>query len=280
MKYIGAHVSIEGGIFNAPLRAQKIGAKAFACFTKNQKRWVSKPYTIDDISNFKNNLHVSGISAQHILAHSGYLINLGQPDEERRKISIDALIDEVNRCEQLGIDKLIFHPGSHLRVVTEEECLDYIAESINLVLGATNKVTLVVENTAGQGSNLGYKFEHLAHLISKTNDKTRIGVGIDTCHLFVSGYDFRTKEKYKKVWDQFHEIVGFGYLKGMHINDSKMDLGSSLDRHESIGKGKIGLEPFRLLMQDTRFEDMPLILETTDPTIWEQEIELLYDFCE
>lgn len=279
MKYIGAHVSIEGGIFSAPLNAKEIGAKAFACFTKNQKRWFSKPYTEEDISKFKNNLHTSGILASHVLAHSGYLINLGQPDAGKRESSINALIDEVNRCEQLGIEKLIFHPGSHLRVVSEEECLNYIAGSINAVLAATNKVTLVIENTAGQGSNLGYKFEHLADLISKTNDKNRIGVGIDTCHLFVSGYDFRTREQYKKIWDQFDEVVGFGYLKGIHLNDSKADLGSLLDRHDSIGKGKIGIEPFKLLMQDARFDNMPLILETIDPTIWEQEIKLLYSFC-
>ena len=278
MKYIGAHVSIEGGIFNAPLRAEKIGAKAFACFTKNQKRWVSDPYTPKDIFEFKSNLKNSGILSIHVLAHSSYLINLGHPDEKRREQSINTLIDEVHRCEQLGIEKIVFHPGSHLGLTTEEICLNYIASSINEVISATSKVILVIENTAGQGSNLGYKFEHLAYLISKVNDKSRIGVCIDTCHLFVSGYDFSTKINYEKVWSQFNAIVGFNYLKGMHFNDSKSDLGALVDRHDSIGKGKIGVEPFKFFMQDSRFDDLPLILETVDPLLWNEEIKLLYSF--
>ena len=279
MKYIGAHVSIEGGIFNAPLYAQEIGAKAFAFFTKNQKRWQSKPYAPEDIIKFKSNLKISGILPSHVLAHSGYLINLGNPEKNRRQMSIDALIDESKRCEQLGIEKLVFHPGSHLRVISEKDCLDYIASAINEVHVATNKVILLIENTAGQGSNLGYKLEHLAHLISKTNDKNRIGVCIDTCHLFASGVDFRTKDEYTKTWNKFEKTIGFKYLKGVHLNDSQGDLGSLKDRHESIGKGKIGLDPFEFLMQDIRFDDMPMVLETVDPTIWDQEIKLLYNFC-
>lgn len=280
MKYIGAHVSIEGGVFNAPLQAQGIGSKAFACFTKNQKRWQSKPYAPDDIIKFKTNLKLSGIFLVHILAHGGYLINLGNPDKNCRKMSIDALIDEAKRCEQLGIEKLVFHPGSHLRLISEKDCLDYIAASINEVLAATNKVILVIENTAGQGSNLGYKFEHLMYLINKTNNKNRIGVCIDTCHLFASGVDFRIKSEYAETWNKFDKIIGFNYLKGLHLNDSLHDLGSFKDRHESLGKGKIGLDPFKFLMQDSRFDELPLILETRDPTIWDQEIKLLYSFCE
>jgi deoxyribonuclease IV len=278
MKYIGAHVSIEGGISNAPLRAEKIGAKAFACFTKNQRRWHSAPYMPEEMLKFKDNLKKSGILGAHVMAHSSYLINLGHPDQQRRETSIDALIDEVNRCEQLGIKLLNFHPGSHLREITEEESLNNAAESINVVLAATNKVILVIENTAGQGSNLGYKFEHLAHLISKVKNTKRIGVCIDTCHLFVAGYDFRNKKEYNKTWDKFNEIVGFGFLKGLHLNDSQRALGSGIDRHEMIGKGKLGYESFKLLMQDHRFDSMPLILETTDPSIWHEEIKLLYSF--
>jgi deoxyribonuclease-4 len=278
MKYIGAHVSVEGGVSNAPLRAEKIGAKAFACFTKNQRRWHSAPYTQEEILKFKNNLKKSGISGEHAMAHSSYLINLGHPDPQRRKVSIDTFIDEVNRCEQLGVSLLNFHPGSHLKELTEEECLNNAAESINVALAATKKVILVIENTAGQGSNLGYKFEHLAYLISKVKNPKRIGVCIDTCHLFEAGYDFRTQKEYNKTWDKFNEIVGFEFLKGLHLNDSKKELGSKVDRHEMIGKGKLGFEAFKLLMQDHRFDNMPLILETTDPSIWHEEIKLLYDF--
>jgi len=276
MKYIGAHVSIEGGIFNAPLRAKDIGAKAMAFFTKNQKRWEANPYTPLDIAKFKKNLQTSKILASQILAHSSYLINLGHPDKKLREKSLAAFIDEIKRCEHLGVTKLNFHPGSHLRLVTEITCLNYIATSINKAIQATKNVTLVIENTAGQGSNLGYKFEHLAHLISNTTNKNRVGVCIDICHLFTAGYDFRTPKKYKETWSQFDKIIGFDYLKGVHLNDCKSDLGSSIDRHASIGKGKIGLNPFKFLMQDHRFDDIPLILETSDPTIWAEEIKLLY----
>jgi len=276
---IGAHVSTEGGVFNAPLEAQKIGAKAFSFFTKNQRRWFSKPYTPEVIFKFKSNLQKVGILPQNVLPHSSYLINLGHPEEENRKKSLNAFVDEIKRCEQLGLNKLVFHPGSHLRSITEIKCMDRIADSINEAISATNRVILVIENTAGQGSNLGYKFEHLAYMIDKTSDKSRVGVCIDTCHLFVSGYDFTTQVKYQKVWQEFADIVGFKYLKGMHLNDSKSDLGSRLDRHESIGQGKIGLEPFKFLMQDSKFDDMPLILETVDPTIWDKEIELLYNLA-
>lgn len=278
MKYIGAHVSTQGGVFNAPLEAKKIGAKAFAFFTKNQRRWFCAPYEQADISKFKANLKQSGISAQFTLAHSSYLINLGHPDKLRRKISIDTLSNEVNRCGQLGVNLLNFHPGSHLGELTEKKCLNYIAESINAVLATTRNTILVIENTAGQGGSVGYKFEHLAYIISRVEDKSRIGVCIDTCHLFVSGYDFRKRKEFNRTWYQFDKIVGFNYLRGLHLNDSEKELGSKLDRHASIGKGKLGLEPFKLLMQDTRFDNMPLILETSDPMLWQKEIKLLYAF--
>lgn len=275
-KFVGAHVSASGGVFNAPLNAMAIGAKAFALFTKNQKQWAAKPLDDETIGLFKENLSKSGILPKHILPHDSYLINLGHPEEDKRQKSLEAFIDEVNRCGQLGLDRLNFHPGSHLKQISEEECIDRIAMSMNEALGVTEGVTLVIENTAGQGSNLGYSFEHLAAIIERIEDKSRVGVCIDTCHMFTAGYDIRTKEAYEKTWSEFDKIVGFNYLRGMHINDSKPDLGSHVDRHDSIGKGKIGVGAFGFIMNDPRMDDIPLVLETIDETIWAQEIELLY----
>ncbi len=279
-KYVGAHVSASGGVYNAPKNAEEIGARAFALFTKNQRQWKAKPLDEETIEKFRQNLEEVGILPKHILPHDSYLINLGHPEEEKRQKSLDAFIDEVQRCEQLGLDRLNFHPGSHLKKISEEECLDRIAESMNRTLEVTEGVTLVIENTAGQGSNLGYKFEHLAYLIDKSIDKSRVGVCIDTCHMFTAGYDIRTREAYEKTWKAFDEIIGYAYLKGMHINDSKPDLGSRVDRHESIGKGKIGLEAFRFIMNDPHMDDIPLILETIDESIWAEEIKLLYSLIE
>ena len=292
-KFVGAHVSASGGVFNAPLNAMEIGAKAFALFTKNQRQWVAKPLDEETIAKFKENLAKSGILPKHILPHDSYLINLGHPEVEKLEKSRVAFIDELERCAQLGLDRLNFHPGSHLVKIAkkdkenlevlqaiEEKCLDVIAESINIALDRTNSVTAVIENTAGQGSNLGYKFEHLAYIIERIEDKSRIGVCIDTCHMFTAGYDIRTREAYDKTWNEFEKIVGFKYLRGMHINDSKSPLGSKVDRHHSLGKGEIGLDAFRFIMNDNRMDDIPLILETIDETIWKEEIELLYSFVQ
>jgi len=279
-KFVGAHVSASGGVYNAPLNAREIGAKAFALFTKNQRQWKAKPLDEKTIEKFKKNLEEVGILPKHVLPHDSYLINLGHPEEEKLQKSLDAFIDEVQRCEQLGLDKLNFHPGSHLKKLSEEECLDRIAESMNKTLEVTEGVTLVIENTAGQGTNLGYKFEHLAYLIDKSIDKSRVGVCIDTCHMFTAGYDIRTREAYDATWKAFDDIIGYEYLKGMHINDSKPDLGSRVDRHESIGKGKIGLDAFRFIMNDPHMDDIPLILETIDESIWGEEIKLLYSLIE
>lgn len=279
-KFVGAHVSASGGVFNAPLNAMKIGAKAFALFTKNQKQWAAKPLDEETIALFKANLAKSGILPKHILPHDSYLINLGHPEEDKRLKSLEAFIDELNRCDQLGLDRLNFHPGSHLKQISEEECIDRIAMSMNEALSVTNGVTLVIENTAGQGSNLGWRFEHLNAIIERIEDKSRVGVCIDTCHMFTAGYDIRTREAYDATWAEFDRIVGFNYLKGMHINDSKPDLGSHVDRHDSIGKGKIGVEPFGFIMNDPRMDDIPLVLETIDETIWAQEIALLYSLQE
>lgn len=276
MKRVGAHVSIAGGVENAPLNAKNIGAKAFAMFTKNQRQWNAKPLEKNSIELFKKRCEEFGYNPKHILPHDSYLINLGHPDALKLQTSRDSFIDEMKRCEELGLELLNFHPGSHLGEVSEEECLKTIAESINIALDKTKSVTAVIENTAGQGSNLGYKFEHLAYIIDRVEDKNRVGVCLDTCHTFVAGYDIRKEEAYKKTMTDFEKIVGFKYLKGMHINDSKPDLGKKLDRHESIGKGKIGLEAFGFIMNDSRLEEIPLVLETIDESIWKEEIELLY----
>jgi deoxyribonuclease-4 len=293
MKFVGAHVSSSGGVDNAPLNAIKIGAKAFAMFTKNQRQWIAKPLEAKTIDNFKKNLEKSGILPKHVLPHDSYLINLGNPDNEKLEKSREAFIDEINRCDQLGLEMLNFHPGSHLVKISkrdkeyhqklikaELECLDLIADSLNIAIEATkeSKVRLVIENTAGQGTNLGYKFEHLAHIIDKVEDKSRIGVCLDTCHTFTAGYDLRTKEAYEETMNEFDKVVGFGYLCGMHLNDSKPKLGSRVDRHHSLGEGEIGWDAFNFIMNDKRLDDIPLILETINPDIWAEEIRALYNF--
>ena len=279
-KYVGAHVSAAGGVHNAPKNAASIGAKAFALFTKNQRQWKAKPLSEEHIEKFNDYIAEVGIDKKHILPHDSYLINLGHPDKEQRRKSIDAFIDELHRCQQLGLDKLNFHPGSHLRKMSEKECLDTIAASMNEALKESEGVTLVIENTAGQGSNLGYKFEHLAYLIEKCEDQERVGVCLDTAHMFAAGYDIRTREAYEATMEEFERIVGFAFLRGMHINDSKAELASRVDRHHSLGKGHIGLDAFRFIMNDERMDDIPLVLETIDDSIWDQEIALLYSMVE
>ncbi len=276
MKFVGAHVSSSGGVFNAPLNAVEIGAKAFALFTKNQRQWVAKSLENEVISKFKTNLEASKILPKYVLPHDSYLINLGHPEVDKKQKSLEAFIDEIDRCDRLGLDKLNFHPGSHLKQIGEEECLENIVNSMNEAIRKTKNVKLVIENTAGQGSNLGYKLEHLGFLVENCIDKERVGVCLDTCHFFTSGYDIRTKETYEESMKKFDTIIGFEFLAGMHLNDSKPDLGSRVDRHDSIGEGKIGLEAFRFIMNDERIDDIPMILETINSDIWRQEIELLY----
>lgn len=276
MKYIGAHVSASGGVENAPLNAHAIGAKAFALFTKNQRQWVAAPLTAKSIAAFKDNCQRLGYLPSQILPHDSYLINLGHPEAEALEKSRAAFLDEMQRCEQLGLDRLNFHPGSHLGKVSEEECLRTIAESINITLAKTKGVTAVIENTAGQGTNLGHTFEQLKYIIDFVDDKSRVGVCIDTCHAFTSGYDVKSAEGFASTFAKFDNIVGFGYLKGMHINDSKKEHGSRVDRHDSVGAGFIGESMFSMLMNDPRFDNIPLILETPDESIWAQEISMLY----
>lgn len=276
MKYIGAHISAAGGVENAPLNAQAIGAKAFAFFTKNQKQWFASAYTEKNIELFKSRCAELGYSPDYILPHDSYLINLGHPEEEGLKKSRAAFFDEMHRCEQLGLNRFNFHPGSHLNKIPIDDCLDRIAESVNMALDRTNGVAAVIENTAGQGTNLGHTFEQIAHIIDKVEDKSRVGVCLDTAHTLAAGYEIRTKESFDATFVLFDNVVGFKYLKGMHINDSKKELASRVDRHDSIGKGLMNMDMFGYIMNDPRFDNMPLILETPDDTLWPEEIQLLY----
>ncbi|USD59974.1 deoxyribonuclease IV [Vibrio sp. SCSIO 43140] len=278
-KFIGAHVSAAGGVDNVPQRASDIGANAFALFTKNQRQWVAKPLDEKVIQNFKAECRKYGFRAEQILPHDSYLINLGAPEQEKLEKSRAAFIDEMERCHQLGLTLLNFHPGSHLKKISEQECLDRIAESINLAHQAVPEVIAVIENTAGQGTNLGWRFEHLAHIINKVDDKSRVGVCIDTCHTFTAGYDLRTKEACEATFAEFDRVVGMHYLRAMHLNDSKIPLAGKVDRHQSLGKGEIGWDCFEYIAKDPRFDSIPLILETIEPEIWADEIQQLRLFA-
>lgn len=277
-KFIGAHVSASGGVENAPLNAKDIGATAFALFTKNQRQWVAKPLTEESISKFKENCASAGFAPEQILPHDSYLINLGNPDPDALEKSMAAFLDEMQRCEQLGLDRLNFHPGGHLNKMSESECLTQIAQSINTTLDQTRGVIAVIENTAGQGSHLGHTFEQIASIIDQVKDKSRIGVCIDTCHAYTAGYDLRTWEGFEEAFENFGKLIGFEFLKGMHLNDSKKELGSRVDRHDSLGKGFIGIDLFKWIMKDPRFDAIPMVLETPDDSIWADEIKLLNSF--
>ncbi|MBM3163553.1 MAG: deoxyribonuclease IV [Chlorobi bacterium] len=276
MKRVGAHVSIAGGVENAPLQAKSIGAKAFALFTKNQRQWRVPALTETSIEAFRRNCSDGGFMPEHILPHDSYLINLGSPDPEKLERSRTAFFDEMHRVERLGLRMLNFHPGSHLNTIRPEACLRLIAESVNMALERTSGVTAVIENTAGQGSNLGSRFEELAMLVDLVEDKSRVGICLDTCHLFAGGYDIRNTEALACTLGEFDRIVGLPYLKAMHLNDAKQPLGSRIDRHACIGKGEIGMDAFGCIMRHPLFEEMPLILETPDPDGWEEEIRMLY----
>jgi deoxyribonuclease-4 len=276
MKYVGAHVSASGGVENAPINANSIGAKAFALFTKNQRQWFSNPLSKASIKAFRENCEKYDYKPFQILPHDSYLINLGHPEKEPLEKSRASFLDEMQRCEQLGLNRLNFHPGSHLKTISEEECLNRIAESINIVLDKTKGVTAVIENTAGQGTNMGHKFEQIRFIIDKVDDKSRVGICIDTCHAYTSGYNIKSPEGYAETFNMFDKIIGFKYLRGMHINDSKKELATRVDRHDNIGKGFLGEDVFSMLMNDARFDNMPLILETPDESLWEVEIKNLY----
>ena len=280
MKYIGAHVSASGGVDNAPRNAAEIGATAFALFTKNQRQWAAPPLSEQQIEVYRAECERLGYTAAQILPHDSYLINLGHPEEEPLEKSRASFLHEMQRCEQLGLDRLNFHPGSHLKKISEEESLRLVAESINIALEKTSGVTAVIENTAGQGSNLGYAFWHLAYIIDRVEDKSRVGVCLDTCHSFAAGYDLSTEKGCDEVFAEFEREVGFRYLRGMHLNDAMKPLGSRVDRHSPLGEGYLGITPFRYIMQDSRFDNIPLILETPDEERWAEEIALLKSFAE
>jgi deoxyribonuclease-4 len=278
MKYIGAHVSAAGGVENAPVNAANIGANAFALFTKNQRQWVANPLGKESISLFRNTCEKLNFGPHQVLPHDSYLINLGHPETEALAKSRTAFIDEMHRCELLGLDRLNFHPGSHLNLIDVETCLKTIAESINIALNKTKGITAVIENTAGQGSNLGFTFEQIQFIIQQVEDKSRVGVCIDTCHAYSACYDLKTEAGFIQTWEKFHQLIGFNYLKGMHLNDTKKEFGSRVDRHELIGKGFLGIEVFERIMADSRFDGIPLILETPDEDAWAGEIALLQTF--
>lgn len=280
MKYIGAHVSASGGVDNAPRNAHSIGATAFALFTKNQRQWAAPPLSEEQIAAFRKACQTFGYKPEQILPHDSYLINLGHPEKEGLEKSRASFLHEMQRCQQLGLDRLNFHPGSHLKKISEQESLALVAESINIALDKTEGVTAVIENTAGQGSNLGYAFWHLSYIIDRVEDKSRVGVCLDTCHSFAAGYDLSTEEGCDKVFAEFESEVGFKYLRGMHLNDAMKPLQSRVDRHTPLGEGFLGITPFRYIMQDARFDGIPLILETPDEERWAEEIALLKSFAE
>lgn len=275
MKYIGPHVSAAGGVENAPLNAHAVGANAFALFTKNQRQWFSPKLTSRSIDLFKENCAQYGFLPEYILPHDSYLINLGHPDRDALEKSRDAFLDEMQRCEQLGLCLLNFHPGSHLNGISLDGCLNRIAETINITLEKTKGVVAVIENTAGQGTNVGHDFTHLAHIIDKVDDKSRVGVCLDTCHTYSAGYNIKDEESYHAVFKQFEEIVGWQYLRGIHLNDTKKAFASRVDRHDSIGAGFLGIDFFRRFINDSHFDNMPIILETPDESLWAEEIALL-----
>ena len=275
MKYIGAHVSASGGVENAVLRSVEIGANAFALFTKNQRQWKASALKEETIEKFKRFCQVHHFSAEHILPHDSYLINLGNPEAETLQKSREAFIDEMYRANQLGLKLLNFHPGAHLNKISEKECLARIAESINIAVDAVPNVIAVIENTAGQGSNLGWRFEHLAEIIEQVEDKARVGVCLDTCHLFSAGYDISSYQASEAVFAEFDQVVGYDYLRGMHLNGSKTALGSRVDRHHTLNQGTIGTEVFQFIMQGEQFNSIPLILETIEPENWAEEIKFL-----
>ena len=270
MKYIGAHVSASGGGEFAPVNAHEIGANAFALFTKNQRQWVSKPLTEESIRLFKENCEKYHFQSDYILPHDSYLINLGHPEEDGLEKSRAAFLDEMQRCEQLGLKLLNFHPGSHLNKISIEDCLALIAESINITLEKTKGVTAVIENTAGQGSNLGNEFWQLKYIIDRVDDKSRVGICLDTCHTYTAGADIG--KVVVQVVEGFENEVGVTCRRGMHLNDSKKELGSHVDRHDNIGQGLIGSAFFEKLMKDPRFDNMPLIIETPYERNWAEEI--------
>lgn len=278
-KLIGAHVSAEPDVSYSPGYAHAIGAKAFAFFTAPSNAWNPAPPPQEVCESFKQNCELYGFTPDSILPHAGFMMNPGSADKRKLAMSRKLLTEEFRRCELLGLTLLNFHPGATLGQVDDETCLRTIAESINIALDKTAGVKAVIENTAGQGSNLGWDFAHLAFIIDLVEDKSRVGVCIDTCHALAAGYDFATAEGYNKAWQDFDTIIGRDYLCAMHLNDSKREKGSRIDRHAEIGNGHLGIEFFKRLMSDPRTNNIPLILETPNESLWPSEVETLYGYA-
>lgn len=272
MKYIGAHFSISGGLENVIIEAYKLNATALSFFTKNQRKWFVSPLSMKSINSFKKFCKLYKYSSFQILPHASYLINLGNPDIEKRKLSQLSLMQEIQRCYFLGLSMINIHPGYHLNRISELTCLKYISNSINLILEKTKFIKIVLENTAGQGTSIGYCFEHLFKIIDNIDDKSRIGVCIDTCHLFASGYEIRNFSDFLSTFRSFHDIVNIKYLSAMHINDSLGNINSKIDRHHNIGLGFIKKNFFSWVMRTKQFENIPFILETKDHRLWKEEI--------
>lgn len=275
---IGAHVSAAGGVENAVRNAAMVGANAFALFVKSQRKWDSPPLSAENVDVFTTRMQEFGYSPKHVLPHGSYLVNLGNPDEAKRQKSFNCFLDDLQRCEQLGLELYNFHPGSTVGQATKEESIALIAECINNAHKATKYITIVIENMAGSGNVIGSQFSELKGIIDHVEDKTRVGVCLDTCHAFAAGYDISTKDGWDATLAAFDTEVGLSYLKGLHLNDSKAALGSKKDRHENIGLGHLGISTFRHIVSDPRTQDIPLILET--PTfeateIWTKEISAL-----
>ncbi|MBF0158426.1 MAG: deoxyribonuclease IV [Magnetococcales bacterium] len=279
MKRIGAHVSAAGGVAQTPATAHAIGATAFALFVKNQRQWQAPPLSSDQIAQFRDAMQQYNYRPQDILPHDSYLINLGHPEEDLRRKSLQALIDEMERCRSLGLSMINTHPGSHLNKTDPSHCLQLIADSINQAVAAVDDVIIVLENCAGQGTNVGYRFEQLAEIFSQVKDPSRVGFCLDTCHAFAAGYDLTTEQGYDQTMAEFDRLIGLQHIRGVHLNDSKAAFGSRVDRHHNLGQGHIGLTPFRCMMSDSRFNERPLILETVDHNLWPEEIRLLLSFC-
>ncbi|MEI8138753.1 MAG: deoxyribonuclease IV [bacterium] len=279
MYYVGPHVSIGGGVENAPINAKVLGATGFGMFVKNQRQWTAAPYTAANLAAFKTQMKVDGYTAAQVMPHAGYLINLANPDAAAHEKSMAALLDELRRCMALGLDKLNLHPGSHLRLITPKAACERVAKSINAALSETAGVTVVIENTAGSGGNLGSTFEEIRSIIDGVEDKSRVGVCLDTMHAFAAGYDIRTRNGFLETMDHFTKTVGMHYLRGMHLNDSKVAFNSHVDRHESLGAGLLGIDVFKCIMRDKRFENMPLVLETPNEELWGKELHLLKEMA-
>ncbi|MCH9812136.1 deoxyribonuclease IV [bacterium] len=275
--YLGAHCSAAGGSFNALIQGEEIGATSIQLFTSNQKQWKGRTITPAEIEKWENLKKETGISK--IMSHASYLINIGSPKEELREKSINALCEELSRCHTLGIDFLNFHPGA-ATTSTKEECIERIIESLLSMkeLVSQGETLLVLEATAGQGTVVGATFEELGDIVRGVKGEIPIGVCIDTCHIFAAGYDISTKAGWEKTLEEFDKHIGLEYLVALHLNDSKFPCGSKKDRHELLGKGDIGMECFKVCMQNKTLAPLPKYLETPDPSCWKEEIQKLRTF--